>query len=75
MESGMRGHIAKCCYECDERFEACHDVCATYLKALEEWRELQNRINKAKYELKIYERYHYERVLKQHKVNRNKKGN
>ena len=69
-----KSKIFQCCRDCNEKFEACHDVCATYLKAQEEWRELQRTIKEAKYEHKLYENYHRERVIHQCKVNRNKNG-
>ena len=66
--------IFSCCQECDESFEGCRRVCVTYLKAQEEWNELKKTIREAKNKEKLYEHYHRDRVLHQHKVNRNKNG-
>lgn len=68
--------IFQCCHHCKDRdeFGACHDVCVTYLSALEEWRKLQETINKAKHERYIFEKYHHDRIMHQHKVNQNKNG-
>lgn len=39
--------IGGCCRECTERYEACHDHCEKYQKAIEEWKEHKRRIKEA----------------------------
>jgi len=56
--------VGSCCYECKERFPACHDVCATYLKAKAEWQEKKDIINENRYKDKVFESYHHDRVKK-----------
>ena len=73
-ESYQRNPIGGCCKDCKERFPACHDVCATYLKAKAEWNELQEQIREKKKHIKIADSFHYEQVWKIRKIAQNKKG-
>lgn len=66
--------VGECCRECTEKFPACHDVCATFLKAQAEWDEKKQQIEEAKKQHKLYDDYHYKRVylLKKKKIMKGK---
>ena len=66
--------IGGCCKDCQERFPACHDVCATYLAAKAEWNEKQELIREAKQKVKLIDGYHFEQIQKVRKIMREKKG-
>jgi len=61
-----------CCHDCKERFPACHDVCATYLREREKWIEIKNKANIARVKESVYDRYHYGRVQDSRKEGRAK---
>lgn len=56
--------VGTCCYGCSERFPACHDVCATYLKSKAEWIERQRVIKENKKKSRVFEDFHYGQVAK-----------
>ena len=64
--------VNSCCYECKERFPACHDVCATYLKAKAEREEKMRVIKEAKAKQKRIDSFHYDQVLKRKKERESK---
>ena len=66
--------IKSCCYECKERFPACHDVCATYLQAKVEQEEKKRIINENREKCRRLDYYHYQQVSKTKRFLANKKG-
>lgn len=64
--------VGSCCYQCEERHYACHDTCATYLKAKAEREERLRVIKEAKAERKRIDSFHYDQVLKRKKERESK---
>ena len=62
--SAIRG----CCKDCEDRFPACHDVCATYLKAKAEYEKQKEIINEARQKQRDYNKFHIERVIKTKRI-------
>lgn len=54
--------IGYCCHDCTERFPACHDVCAEYLKAKAEWQEHKEQIKESRKLDRFWDSYHHDRV-------------
>lgn len=67
------GRLGECCRDCTERFEACHDVCTTYLKAHAEWEEHKAMIREAKKNSKLWDDYYFKMMEKTKKVRDGKK--
>ena len=61
--SGMR--ISACCKDCTEKYQACHDYCEKYQKALDEWNDLKQKARRAKYD--EYELYRQDAIQKMKK--------
>ena len=59
--------VGSCCYGCEKRFLACHDVCETYLSAKSEWDEQKERLIEAKKKARVYEDYKCERIKNERK--------
>ena len=72
MGSWKEAPIGSCCYECKERFPACHDVCATYLEAKANWEEQKKKIKQAQTQEWNIDHYHYRRVQQQRVENMRK---
>lgn len=54
-----------CCYQCRERFEACHDVCSAYLQAKEKEKAENERIKQEQAGDHLYDVYHYKQITRQ----------
>ena len=65
--------VGACCKDCTEKFEACHDVCADYLKAKNEWETERERIRAIKDKERIWDDYHFRAVKKTQKIVTNKR--
>ena len=60
--------ISGCCKDCQERFPACHDVCAAYLQAKAEWEEHKETIRERRNQERVMNTYHYDRVTKTKRI-------
>jgi hypothetical protein len=47
------------CYECKDKYPACHDTCETYQQARAERDAKLERIRKAKEKARVYDDYRY----------------
>lgn len=70
---GIRGSIGGCCYECQEKFEACHDVCEKYIAARAEWEEQKRQIKEARDKYKFFDDYRRDQSRKQRRISENHK--
>ena len=68
-----RSRIDSCCYGCTEKFEACHDVCATYLQARAKFDEEKARIREAREKALFFDNYRRDYSMKQRKIKQNHK--
>ena len=62
----------KCCYECKERYPACHDNCEAYQTEKAEYDEAKSRVTKARAAIRDFDYHHYDAVVKQSRRNENK---
>ena len=44
----LGGHVGKYCYECKERYPACHDSCEKYKQAKEEHEQYKETVTTTK---------------------------
>lgn len=72
--SYQRSAVKGCCKDCQERFPACHDVCATYLKAKAEYEQEKEIIKESRQKFYNYANFHYERVSETKRYLSSKKG-
>lgn len=63
--------IGGCCYECTEKYEACHDYCEKYLTTKREYEKKKEAIRQAKKEARIYDDYKLSRVIKERRKGQN----
>ena len=55
-------NLGSCCQDCQDRYEACHDSCPTYLEARKAWQEKQTMIREYKEKDVFFYRYKLERI-------------
>ena len=61
-----------CCYNCTERYPACHDHCERYLQEKAEYHKATSTINKAKAATRDIDNHHFNAVVRNYKVNAKK---
>ena len=71
MGFNIRGSVGECCQVCTQKFDGCHGVCETFLKAQAEWEEEKKRVKEAKNKALFFDRYRRDRSIKQRKIKQN----
>lgn len=65
--SNFSSGIRSVCYDCQDRYPACHDTCEKYLDAKNEYQNRKQVIESARNEYKQYDLYKLETVRKARK--------
>ena len=60
-----RSGIDGTCFDCKERYPACHDTCQKYIEARKNWEDKKAKIIEAKNEEAIYYGYKKEKIRKE----------
>lgn len=64
--------VGYCCYQCEDRYPACHDSCEKYKESKAEWLKKQAFIREAKKEDRLFNNYHIGRVFRSIKIKEGK---
>lgn len=72
MPSYKNHSIGFCCYQCEDRYPACHDKCEKYQKSKADWVEKQEFIRNEKKKAWAYDEYHRGRVIKSIRIREGK---
>lgn len=56
--------ITETCYQCEDRYPACHDHCEKYITAKREWFEKQKIAKEAKHKALLTYQHHFDAVRK-----------
>lgn len=72
MPSYREQRVGFCCYQCEDRYTACHDTCEKYQQSKSEWLEKQAFIREAKKQERLFDNYHIGRVFRSIRIKEGK---